>query len=149
VANGNGNGKVNNNQDGNGNCNGNRDSNGNDDVTVTTTDTRECCLFMCRQCAALWQRQCLASPPWTQRSVHCPVLHHGGAVAKSACFISRGRDSESSPWIDFFYFFSITCSNYLITLCFLTQIQFPKNPVSLLTIYSSSYCTFSQGIGWG
>ncbi len=24
-------------------------------MTVTTTDTREGCLFMCRQCAELWQ----------------------------------------------------------------------------------------------
>ncbi len=78
-------------------------------MTVTTTDTEEGCLFMCQQCAALWQGQHLASSPWTQRNVHCPVLCHRGAIAKSVCSISRGRDPESSPWIVFFF-------NYLFSL---------------------------------
>ncbi len=80
-------------------------------MTVTTTDTREGYLFMCRKCAALWQGWCLASPPWAQRSVHCPVLHQLSATAKSVCSISRGMDPESSPWIVFFIFF-----NYLFSL---------------------------------
>jgi hypothetical protein len=90
-------------------------------ATMTkTTDTREGCLFMCQQCAVLWQGQRLASPPWTLRSVHCPALHHGGATAKSACSISRRRDPESSPWIGFFIFF-----NYLFSL--LNNPLFPHN----------------------
>ncbi len=80
-------------------------------MTVMTTDTRGGCLFMFWQCAALWQGQRLVSPPWAQRSVHCPVLHHLGATAKSVCSISRGMDPESSPWI-VFLFFSTTCSVY-------------------------------------
>jgi hypothetical protein len=51
------------NSNGNGNCNGNSHGNSNDDVVVRMTDKREGCLFMCRQYAALWQGQCLASPP--------------------------------------------------------------------------------------
>jgi hypothetical protein len=74
-------------------------------MTITTTDTWEGCLFRCRQCAALWQGRSLASPPRAQRKVHCPALHHLGAIAKSVCSISRGRDPESSPWIRFFYYF--------------------------------------------
>ena len=103
MADGNGNGDGDGDRDGDGNRNGNGHSNGNDDIVVTTTDTREGCLFMCGQCAALWQGQRFASPPWTQRSMHCPALHHGGATAKSVCSISRGRDPESSPWIVFFF----------------------------------------------
>jgi hypothetical protein len=69
--------------DSDGNQNGDIHSNGNNDVVVTMTDTREGCLFMCQQCAALWQGRCLASPPWAQRSVHCPALYQEGATAKS------------------------------------------------------------------
>ncbi len=110
MAMANGNCNCNGNGEGNSNCNGNGDGNGNDDIVVTTTDTREGCLFMCRQCAALWQWQRLASPPWTQRSVHCPALRHGCATAKSVCSFSRGGDPESSPWIVFYFF------NYLFSL---------------------------------
>jgi hypothetical protein len=100
-----------------GNCNGNGHKDGFDDVVVMTTDTREDCLVMCQQCAVLWQGQHLASPPWTQGSVHCPMLHHGGATAKILCSISRGRDPESLLWIVFIFIFYNYCSFYQTTLC--------------------------------
>ncbi len=102
-----GNSDHNDNRDGDGNSDDDGNGNGNNDVVITKTLSRVGCLYMCRQCATLWQGQRLASPPWTQMSVHCPVLRHGGATAKSVCSISRGRDPESSSWIVFLYFFQL------------------------------------------
>ncbi len=39
----------------------------------------------------------LPPPPWTQRSVHSPVLHHGGDAANKVCSLSKGRVPDSSP----------------------------------------------------
>jgi hypothetical protein len=112
MANGNGNGNGDSNRDGNSNHNGNGHGNDDNDVVLKTTDTREGCLFMHWQCAALWQGRRLASPPWTQRSVHCPALRHGGATAKDCLLLHfRGRDSDSSPWIGLFIFYNY-CSVY-------------------------------------
>jgi hypothetical protein len=86
-------------------------------------------------------------PPWTQRSVHCPVLRHGDAIAKSVSSISRGRDPESSPWIVFFLqqLFSL-----LNNPLFPHTIQALKNPVSLLTLYLlDSYFIFLQKVSLG
>jgi hypothetical protein len=134
MANDDGNG--NNNGDGNGNRNGNGNGNGNGDtmamatatMTVTTNDTREGCLFMCWQCAVLWQGEYLASPPWSQRSKHCPALHHGGATAKSVCSISRGRVPDSSPWIYFFLIFFNYLFSLLNNLLFSYTNSFPQEP---------------------
>jgi hypothetical protein len=66
----------------------------------------------------------LPPPPWTQRSVHSPALHHGGDAAKSVCFLSRGRVPDSSPWILFFFF--------------TTTIQFTEQPSVCLPHYSGA-----------
>jgi hypothetical protein len=113
-------------------------------MTVTTTDTMECCLFMCWQCAVLWQGQRFASPPWEQRSVHCPALGHMGTTAKSVCSISRGGGVlRAHHELGFYIFF-----NYLFSLLnnplFPHTNSVPKNPVILLTVYPGSYCTFCQ-----
>ncbi len=94
----------------------------------------------------------LPPPPWTQRKVHSPALNHGGDTAKSVCSLSRGKVPDSSPW-------------FFLCLLFTTTVQFTEQPsvcpphysgtqepcqpidppVSLLTIYPGSYCTFCQG----
>ncbi len=48
-----------------------------------------------------WMGDTLPPPPWTQRKVHSPALHHGGDTAKSVCSPSRGRVPDSSPWTVF------------------------------------------------
>ncbi len=58
----------------------------------------------------------LPPPPWTQRKVHSPVLHHRGDTSKSVCSLSRGRVPDSSPWF-FFVFFYNYCSVYWTILC--------------------------------
>jgi hypothetical protein len=55
-----------------------------------------------------WMGDTLPPPPWTQRKVHQPALHHGGDTAKSVCSPSRGKVSDSSPWIVFCLFFTTT-----------------------------------------
>ncbi len=109
------------------------------------TDTRDVCLFMCQQCAVLWQGWHLASLPWKQRSVHCPALHHVGATEKSVCSISRGRGPESSPWIFFIYLFNLL-NNPLFphTNLFPQELCQPMNGLPRLLLH------FCQGkLGWG
>jgi hypothetical protein len=55
-----------------------------------------------------WRGNTLPPPPWTQRKVNSPVLHHGSDTAKSVCSPSRGRVPGSSPWIVFCLFFTTT-----------------------------------------
>ncbi len=69
----------------------------------------------------------------------------GGATAKSRLPHFKGMDPDSTRWISVFYSFQLSVQSTKITLCSPTPIQFPKNPVSLLTIYPGSYCTFCQG----
>ncbi len=149
----NGNGDDDSNDDGDGDCNGNGHGNGdNDEGRITCS------------CAGNVQRygrdNTLPPPPWTQRKVHSPALRHGGDTAKSVCSFSRGRISDSSPWIVFLFFYNY-CSIYWTTLCLPPPIiQALKNHVSplmlyllhsskkivrLLMIYPGSYCTFCQG----
>ncbi len=56
----------------------------------------------------------LPPPPWTQRKVHSPALHHGGDTAKVSS-LSRGRVPDSLPWIVF-------------CLLFTTIVQFTEQP---------------------
>ncbi len=119
MANGNSNGYGNGDGDGSGNGDGNGTATATatmvaNDVDVTTTDTREGCLFMRWQCAVLWQGWCLASPHWTHWSVHCPTLRHGGATVKSVSSISRGG--------------ILTAHNELVFFIFTTTVQFTKQP---------------------
>jgi hypothetical protein len=57
-----------------------------------------------------WRGDTLPPPPWTQRKVHSPALHHGGDIAKSVCSPSRGRVPDSSPCIVFVYFLQLLFS---------------------------------------
>ncbi len=59
----------------------------------------------------------LPLPPWTQRKVHSPVLHHRGDTAKSVSSLSRGRVPDSSQWILFLFIIYNYCSVYWTTLC--------------------------------
>jgi hypothetical protein len=93
--------------------------------------------------------------------VHSPALHHGGDIAKSVSSLSRGRVPDSSPWIVYVvYYLQLLFSllnNRLFAPCNIQALKNPvsrlmlyllhssKNPISLLTIYPSSYCTFCQG----
>ncbi len=88
-------------RDGNGNNNGNGHGNGNNDKGRVASHVPAICSI-------------LPPPPWTQRSVHSPALHHGGDIAKSVCSLSRGRVPDSSPWVFF--------------LIWKTTVQFTKQP---------------------
>ncbi len=83
------------NRDGNGNCNGNGQGKGDNDKGRVASS----CAGNVQHCG---RGDTLSPPPWTQRSVHSPALHHGGNAAKSVCSLSRGRVTDSSPWIVFF-----------------------------------------------
>ncbi len=86
-------------------------------------------------------------------------MRHGGDTAKSVCSPSRGRVPDSSPWIVFCLFFTITVQfteqpsvcppriiqalqNSPVSQLMLYLLHSSKNPVSLSTIYPGSYCTF-------
>jgi hypothetical protein len=153
TAIGDGNGNGNRDGDGKGDRNGNGHSNSNNDkgrvASSCGSDVKRCGMG-----------NTLPPPPWTQRSVHSPALRHGGDTTKSICSVSRGRVPDSSPWIVIFYFFQLLFSllnNPLfvphiiqvlknpVSPLMLYLLHFSKNTISLLTIYPSSYCTFSQG----
>jgi hypothetical protein len=70
------------NGDGNSNCNGNGNSKGNNDEGRIASS----CAGNVQRCG---RGDTLPPPPWTQRSVHLPALHHGGDTAKSVCSLSR------------------------------------------------------------
>ncbi len=101
MGNGNGNGD----RVGNGNCNGDGHSEGDDDEGRVASS-----------CGGYVQRygrgDTLPSPPWTQRKMHSPALHHGGDTAKSVSSLSRGRVPDSSPWILFLFIIYNYCSVY-------------------------------------
>ncbi len=107
MGNGNsdGDGDGNNDGDGNGDCNGDGHSKGDDDEFRVASS-----------CAGDVQRygrgDTLPPPPWTQRKVHSPALHHGGDTAKSVSSLSRGRVPASSPWILFLFIIYNYCSVY-------------------------------------
>ncbi len=107
-SNGNGNGVGNSNRDGNGNGNG--DGHGNGDHYKGRVASS-----CCGDVQHFWRGDTLPPPPWTQRKVHSPALHHGGDTAKSVCSPSRGRVPDSSPW-------TIFC------LFFITTVQFTEQP---------------------
>ncbi len=98
VGNGDGNGNSigDDNGDGGGNSNQNGDghSKGNNDKGRVASS----CAGKVQRCG---RGNTLPPPPWTQRSVHSPALHHGGDAAKSVCSLSRGRVTDSSQWIVF------------------------------------------------
>jgi hypothetical protein len=85
----------------------------------------------------------IAPPNKEGCTAQCQAM--GGATAKSCLPLFRGRDPDSTRWISVFYSFQLSLQSTKITLCSPTPIHFPKNPISLLTIYPGSYCTFCQG----
>jgi hypothetical protein len=106
-CNGNGNG----NGDGNGvsNGNGDGDGDGNGDGHGEGGHYKGRVASSCGgDVQPFWRGDTLPPPPWTQRKVHSPMLHHGGDTAKSVCSPSRGRVPGSSPWIFFCLFFTTT-----------------------------------------
>ncbi len=104
-SNGNGNGVGNGDGDGDGSCNGNGHGEGNNDKGRVASS----CASNVQHCG---RGNTLPPPPWTQRKVHSPVLSHGGDTAKSVCSLSRGRVSDSSPWILFLFIIYNYCSVY-------------------------------------
>ncbi len=95
-SNGDGNRGGNSDRDGDGNHNGNghgKDNNDEGRVASSCVSNVQCC---CRG-------NTVPPPPWTQRSVHSPALHHEGDTSKSVCSLSRGRVPDSSPWIVFYF----------------------------------------------
>jgi hypothetical protein len=162
MANGNSNGdrllrNIDREGDGNGVNNGDRNDNGHGDSNIDKGRVASSCAGNVQCCG---RGNTLPLPPWTQRKVHSPALRHGGDIAKSVCSLSRERVPDSSPWIDFVYFLQLLFSllnNPLIAPCIIQALKNPvsplmlylphssKNPISLLTIYPGSYCTFCQG----
>jgi hypothetical protein len=151
YGNGDGDGVGNDDGDGVGNCNGNGHGKGDDDKGRVASS-----------CAGNMQCYCggdtLPSLPWTLRKVHSPALHHGGDTAESVSSLSRGRVPDSSLWIVFFVYYLQLLFSLLNNPLFAPRIiqvlknavspltlyllHSSKNPVSLLMIYPSSYCTF-------
>jgi hypothetical protein len=96
-GNGDGDGVGNDNKDGDGDCNGDGHGKGDDDEGRVASS--------CAGDVQCYDRgNTLPPPPWTQRKVHSPALHHGGDTAKSVSSLSRERVPDSSPW--FFFFFT-------------------------------------------
>jgi hypothetical protein len=94
--------------DGDGECNGDGHNEGDDDKGRVA--------FSCASNVQRYGRgDTLPPPPWTQRKVHSPALHHEGDTAKSVSSLSRGRVPDSSPWIVF-------------CLLFTTTVQFTEQP---------------------
>jgi hypothetical protein len=110
MADGNGNndGHCNSKGDGDGDRDGNSNDNGNSHSKGNYYKGR-----VASSCGGnvqlFWRGNTLPPPPpWTQRKVHSPALHHGGDTAKSVCSPSRGRVPDNSPWIVFCLFFTTT-----------------------------------------
>jgi hypothetical protein len=153
-SNGNGDGVSNNDGDGNGNCKG-------DDHGKGDNDKGRVASSYASNVQRYGRGKTLPLHPWTQRKVHSPELHHGGDTAKSVSSLSRGVVPASSPWIlVFVYYLQLLFSllnNPLFAPCFIQALKNPvsplmlyllhssKNPISLMTIHPSSYCTFCQG----
>jgi hypothetical protein len=87
----------------------------------------------------------ITPPLWHKEGCTAQCWAMGGATAKSCLSLFRGRDPNSTRLINVFYSIQQSLQSTKTTLCSPTPIQFPKNPISLLTIYPSSYCTFYQG----
>ncbi len=106
------------NRDGDGDCNGDGHGKGDDDQGRVASS-----------CAGNVQHygrgNTLPPPPWTQRKVHSPALHHGGDTAKSVYSLSRGKVPDSSPWI-------------LFCLLFTTTVQFTEQPSVCSPHYSGA-----------
>ncbi len=86
------------NGDGKGDCNGNNHGKGNHYEGRVASS----CAGNVQRCG---RGNTLPAPPWTQRKVHSPALHHGGDTAKRVCSPSRGRIPDSSPRIVFLFIF--------------------------------------------
>ncbi len=149
-SNGNGDGDGKGEGEGNGNCNGNVHRDGNDDKGRVASS----CAGNVQHCS---RGNTLPPPPWTQRKVHSPGLHHEGDTAKSVCSLSRGKVPDSSPWIVVVYFLHLLFSllnnplfdpriiqvlNNPVSLLMLYLLYSSQNPISLLMIYPGFYCTF-------
>ncbi len=153
---------------GNGNSDGNRDgdSDGNGDRNSYShgkgsNDKRRVASLCAGDVQHCSRGNTLPPPPWTQKKVHSPALHHGGDTAKSVCSLSRERFPDTSSWIVFcVYFLQLLFSllnNPLFAPRIIQALKKPvspltlyllhssKNPVSLLRIYPGSHCTFRQG----
>jgi hypothetical protein len=102
---------------------------------------------------------CLLPHGHKGKCIHqCCVM--GVTLQRVFFFPSRGRVPDNSPWIVFSLFFTLLFSllnNPLFAPRIIKALKNPvsplmlyllhssKNPVSLLTIYPGSYCTFCQG----
>ena len=128
----------NNNGNGDGNRVGNRDGDGNDNGNGHGKGNhykRRVASSCGGNVQRFWMGDTLPPPPWTQRKVHSPALHHGGDTSKSVCSPSRGRVPDSSPWIVFCLFLKVLFSLLNNPLFAPHIIQVLKNPVSPLTLY--------------
>jgi hypothetical protein len=152
-GNGGGDGVGDNNGDGNCDCNGNGHGKGDDDKGRVASS-----------CAGNVRRygrgDTLPLPPWTQRKVHSPRCVMGVTLLRVFPPFQWGGFLTAQHGLFFVYYLQLLFSllnNPLfapriiqalknpvspLTLCLLYS---SKNPVSLLTIYPSSYCTFCQG----
>jgi hypothetical protein len=150
-SNGNGNGDGNgvSSGDGDGNGDGDGDANGNSDCTGNghgegNNDKGRVATSCAGNVQCCGRGDTLPPPPWTQRSVHSPALRHGGDAAKSVYSLSRGRVSDSSPWI-VFYFLQVLFRLLNNPLFVPHIIQALNNPVSPLMLYLlHSYLVFLQ-----
>ncbi len=157
--------KSNGDRDGNGDGDSNRNSNGHNDGNNDERRAASSCAGNVQRCG---RGNTLPPPPWTQRKVHSPMLHHGGNTAKSVCSLSRGRVPDSHHWLFICLFFTNTVQftgqssvcpciiqalKKLVSPLMLYLLHSSKNPINILTMYPGSYCTFCQdkprqGLQW-
>ncbi len=98
IGNGNGDGDGNS----NGNCNGNHHA-----MAIITKGGL--LLYVPAMCSALAGATPCLHPPWTQRSVHSPGLHHGGDTAQSVWSL-KGGGFLTAHHGSFFYFLQLLFS---------------------------------------
>jgi hypothetical protein len=145
---------------GNGNGDGNRDGNGdgNGDGHGKGNHYKERIASSCAgNVQHFWRGDSLPLPPWTQRKVHSPALHHEGDTAKSVAPLQGGGFLTAHHGLFFVYFLQLRFSllnkplfapriiqvlKNPVSLLTFFLLHSSKNPVSLLTIYPGSYRTF-------
>jgi hypothetical protein len=130
-------------------------------ATGRVTITKEGFLFMCWRCATLLEGQHLASTP-TDTKEKCIHQHciMGVTLLRVFAPLQGGGFLTAHQGLFFVYFLQLLFSllnNPLFAPRIIQALKNPvstlmlyllhsfQNPVSILTIYPSSYCTFCQG----
>ncbi len=142
---------------GNGDGNGNGNGNGHGEGNYYKGRVASSCGGNVQR---FWRGDTMPPPPWTQRKVHSPALCHGVTLLRVFAPLQGGGFLTAHHGLVIVYFLQLLFSllnNPLFAPRIIQALKNPvsplmlyllhsfKNPISLLTIYPSSYCTFCQG----